>query len=87
MEVAARSRKEQGIRCFQLHCPSNHGHFSPVPNAAKSVRQGVSKAGAATPTVINAILDALGPLGVTDIPMFAIPNASGAPCRSMAQSQ
>lgn len=50
--------------------------FSPVPS--KSNPLGVKGAGeggtvGATPTVINAILDALAPLGVTDIAMPATP--------------
>jgi carbon-monoxide dehydrogenase large subunit len=37
--------------------------------------KGVGEGGtvAATPTVMNAILDALAPLGVTDVPMPATP--------------
>jgi carbon-monoxide dehydrogenase large subunit len=37
--------------------------------------KGVGEGGtvASTPTVINAILDALAPLGVTDLPMPATP--------------
>jgi aerobic carbon-monoxide dehydrogenase large subunit len=50
--------------------------FSPVPSTtnplgAKSVGEGGTVA--STPTVMNAILDALAPLGVTDVPMPATP--------------
>jgi carbon-monoxide dehydrogenase large subunit len=50
--------------------------FSPVPSptnplGAKGVGEGGAVAG--TPTVMNAILDALAPLGVGDVPMPAIP--------------
>ena len=50
--------------------------FSPVasptnPLGAKGVGEGGTVA--ATPTVMNAILDALAPLGVTDVPMPATP--------------
>src|SRR5215467_8834160 len=50
--------------------------FSPVPSATNPVgAKGVGEGGtvAATPTVMNAILDALSPLGVTDLPMPATP--------------
>jgi aerobic carbon-monoxide dehydrogenase large subunit len=50
--------------------------FSPVPSLSNSLGiKGVGEGGtvAATPTVINAILDALAPLGVTDVPMPATP--------------
>jgi carbon-monoxide dehydrogenase large subunit len=50
--------------------------FSPVPSTTNPLgAKGVGEGGtvASTPTVINAILDALAPLGVTDIPMPATP--------------
>jgi len=55
--------------------------FSPVPSPTNPLgAKGVGEGGtvAATPSVMNAILDALSPLGVTDVPMPATPNASGA---------
>jgi aerobic carbon-monoxide dehydrogenase large subunit len=48
--------------------------FSPVPSTTNPLgAKGVGEGGtvAATPTVMNAILDALAPLGVTDVPMPA----------------
>ncbi len=50
--------------------------FSPVPSptnplGAKGVGEGGAVAG--TPAVMNAILDALAPLGVSDLPMPATP--------------
>jgi carbon-monoxide dehydrogenase large subunit len=50
--------------------------FSPVPSRSNPL--GIKGAGeggtvAATPTVMNAILDALAPVGVTDVPMPATP--------------
>jgi carbon-monoxide dehydrogenase large subunit len=50
--------------------------FSPVPSTTNPLgAKGVGDGGtlAATPTVMNAILDALAPLGVTDVPMPATP--------------
>jgi carbon-monoxide dehydrogenase large subunit len=50
--------------------------FSPVPSPTNPLgAKGVGEGGtvAATPTVMNAILDALAPLGVTDLPMPATP--------------
>ena len=49
-------------------------HVSPSPTNPMGVK-GVGEAGtiAATPAVINAIVDALRPLGVTDVPMPASP--------------
>jgi carbon-monoxide dehydrogenase large subunit len=50
--------------------------FSPVPSATNPLgAKGVGEGGtvAATPTVMNAILDALTPLGVTNLPMPATP--------------
>ena len=48
--------------------------FSPVPSLSNPLGvKGVGEGGtvAATPTVMNAILDALAPLGVTDVAMPA----------------
>jgi len=48
--------------------------FSPVPSPTNPLgAKGVGEGGtvAATPTVMNAILDALAPLGVADVPMSA----------------
>ena len=48
--------------------------FSPVPSTTNPLgAKGVGEGGtvASTPTVINAILDALAPLGITDLPMPA----------------
>jgi carbon-monoxide dehydrogenase large subunit len=50
--------------------------FSPVPSASNPLGiKGVGEGGtvAATPTVMNAIVDALAPLGVSDVPMPATP--------------
>src|SRR5262249_30001021 len=50
--------------------------FSPVPSTTNPLgAKGVGEGGtvASTPTVINAILDALAPLGVSDVPMPATP--------------
>jgi aerobic carbon-monoxide dehydrogenase large subunit len=50
--------------------------FSPVPSASNPLGvKGVGEGGtvAATPTVMNAIVDALAPLGVTDVAMPATP--------------
>src|SRR6266851_861188 len=50
--------------------------FSPVPSTTNLLgAKGVGEGGtvASTPTVMNAILDALAPLGVTDLPMPATP--------------
>ena len=50
--------------------------FSPVPSPTNPLgAKGVGEGGtvAATPTVMNAILDARAPLGVTDVPMPATP--------------
>ena len=50
--------------------------FSPVPSTTNPLGvKGVGEGGtvASTPTVMNAILDALAPLGVTDLPMPATP--------------
>ncbi len=56
--------------------PSIDVDFSPVPSTTNPLGvKGVGEGGtiAATPAVMNAILDALAPLGVTDIPMPATP--------------
>jgi carbon-monoxide dehydrogenase large subunit len=50
--------------------------FSPVPSTTNPLgAKGVGEGGtvASTPTVMNAILDALAPIGVTDVPMPATP--------------
>jgi aerobic carbon-monoxide dehydrogenase large subunit len=50
--------------------------FSPVPSLSNPLGiKGVGEGGtvASTPTVMNAILDALAPLGVADVPMPAAP--------------
>jgi aerobic carbon-monoxide dehydrogenase large subunit len=50
--------------------------FSPVPSPTNPLgAKGVGEGGTvdSTPTVMNAILDALAPLGVTDVPMPATP--------------
>jgi len=50
--------------------------FSPVPSMTNPLgAKGVGEGGtvASTPTVMNAILDALAPLGVSDVPMPATP--------------
>ena len=50
--------------------------FSPVPSTTNPLgAKGVGEGGtvASTPTVMNAILDALAPLGITDVPMPATP--------------
>jgi carbon-monoxide dehydrogenase large subunit len=50
--------------------------FSPVPSTTNPLGvKGVGEGGtvASTPTVMNAILDALAPLGVSDVPMPATP--------------
>jgi carbon-monoxide dehydrogenase large subunit len=56
--------------------PAIDTDFSPVPSTTNPLgAKGVGEGGtiAATPTVMNAILDALAPLGVTDVPMPATP--------------
>jgi aerobic carbon-monoxide dehydrogenase large subunit len=50
--------------------------FSPVPSASNPLGiKGVGEGGtvAATPTVMHAILDALAPLGISDVQMPATP--------------
>jgi carbon-monoxide dehydrogenase large subunit len=54
--------------------PAIYAEFSPVPSTTNPLGvKGVGEGGAiaGTPTVINAILDALAPLGVSDLPMPA----------------
>jgi aerobic carbon-monoxide dehydrogenase large subunit len=56
--------------------PAINVDFSPVPSTTNPLgAKGVGEGGtvASTPTVVNAILDALAPLGVTDVPMPATP--------------
>src|SRR5262249_12435487 len=56
--------------------PAINIDFSPVPSTTNPLgAKGVGEGGtvASTPTVMNAILDALSPLGVTDLPMPATP--------------
>src|SRR5260370_12263402 len=56
--------------------PSIAVDFSPVPSKSNPLGiKGVGEGGtvAATPAVMNAILDALAPLGVPDVPMPATP--------------
>jgi aerobic carbon-monoxide dehydrogenase large subunit len=50
--------------------------FSPVPSKTNPLGiKGVGEGGtvAATPAVMNAVVDALAPLGVKDVPMPATP--------------
>jgi carbon-monoxide dehydrogenase large subunit len=57
--------------------PSITIDFSPVPSTTNPLgAKGVGEGGtvASTPTVMNAILDALAPLGVSDVPMPATPD-------------
>jgi carbon-monoxide dehydrogenase large subunit len=56
--------------------PAISTDFSPVPSTTNPLgAKGVGEGGtiAATPAVMGAILDALAPLGVTDVPMPATP--------------
>ena len=56
--------------------PSIAIDFSPVPSTTNPLgAKGVGEGGtvASTPTVMNAILDALAPLGIPDVPMPATP--------------
>ncbi len=58
------------------HAASNHRRFQPRPEHDQPAgRKGVGEGGTvvSTPTVMNAILYALAPLGVTNVPMPAIP--------------
>jgi carbon-monoxide dehydrogenase large subunit len=62
--------------------------FSPVPSPTNPLgAKGVGEGGtvAATPTVMNAILDALAPLSVTDVPMPATPERIWRAIRERAQ--
>jgi carbon-monoxide dehydrogenase large subunit len=59
------------LPCFEIH-------HHPVPTTTNPLGvKGCGEAGTsgAIPTVVNAVLDALAPLGVTDIPMPARPEA------------
>ena len=50
--------------------------FSPVPRSTNRLgAKGAGEGGtvASTPAVVNAVLDALAPLGITDVPMPAAP--------------
>ena len=63
--------------------------FSPVPSTTNPLgAKGVGEGGtvASTPTVMNAILDALAPLGVTDVPMPATPERIWRASREHARS-
>jgi aerobic carbon-monoxide dehydrogenase large subunit len=63
--------------------------FSPVPSPTNPLgAKGVGEGGtvASTPTVINAILDALAPAGVADIPMPATPERIWRAIRDRAKS-
>jgi len=63
--------------------------FSPVPSTTNPLGvKGVGEGGtvAGTPTVMNAILDALAPLGVTDLAMPATPERIWRAIRGRAQA-
>src|ERR1700730_11737894 len=63
--------------------------FTPVPSTTNPLRvKGVGEGGtvAGTPTVMNAILDALAPLGVTDLAMPATPERIWRAIRTRAQA-
>jgi aerobic carbon-monoxide dehydrogenase large subunit len=63
--------------------------FSPVPSTTNPLGvKGVGEGGtvASTPTVMNAILDALAPLGVTDLAMPATPERIWRAIRTRAQA-
>src|SRR6266567_7442563 len=63
--------------------------FSPVPSTTNPLGvKGVGEGGtvASTPTVMNAILDALAPLGVTDVAMPATPERVWRAIRTRAQA-
>jgi carbon-monoxide dehydrogenase large subunit len=63
--------------------------FSAVPSTTNPLGvKGVGEGGtiAATPTVINAVLDALVPLGIVDIPMPATPERISRAIRARARS-
>ncbi len=69
--------------------PDFEVHYHPVP--AKTNPLGVKGCGeagtsGAIPTVVNAVLDALAPLGVTDIPMPARPEAVWRAIRAARQA-
>ena len=64
-------------------------HHHPVPATTNALGvKGCGEAGTsgAIPTVVNAVLDALAPLGVTDIPMPARPEAVWLAIRSARQA-
>ncbi len=64
--------------------------FSPVPSTTNPLgAKGVGEGGtvASTPTVMNAILDALAPLGVMDVPMPATPERIWCAIRGNARRQ
>ena len=70
------SLMDYGIPRADTMPPRINIDFSPVPSPTNPVgAKGVGEGGtvASTPTVMNAILDALTPLGVTDVPMPATP--------------
>ena len=57
--------------------------FSPVPSTTNPLgAKGAGEGGtvASTPAVMNAILDAIASLGITNVPMPATPSGSGARC-------
>jgi carbon-monoxide dehydrogenase large subunit len=63
--------------------------FSPVASTTNPVGvKGVGEGGtvASTPTMMNAILDALAPLGVTDLPMPATSERIWRAVRAQAQA-
>jgi carbon-monoxide dehydrogenase large subunit len=68
--------------------PPSAVDFSPVPSPTNPLRAkgvGAGSAMAGTPTVMNAILDALAPLGVSDVPMPATPERIWRALRQRAQ--
>jgi carbon-monoxide dehydrogenase large subunit len=68
--------------------PAIRADFSPVPSTTNPLGvKGVGEGGtiASTPTVINGILDALAPLGVTDLPMPATPERTWRALRERAR--
>jgi len=69
--------------------PAIRADFRPVPSTTNPLGvKGVGEGGtiAATPTVMNAILDALARLGVTDLPMPATPERIWRALRERARS-
>jgi carbon-monoxide dehydrogenase large subunit len=70
------SLMDYGIPRADTMPPRINIDFSPVPSPTNPVgAKGVGEGGtvASTPTVMNAILDALTPLGIDDVPMPATP--------------